>query len=875
MRLTWPLTGRSEEMRSIEAAIAAPDSSGIVVWGAAGVGKSRTAREALSIATANGYESRWATGTSSGRGIPLSTFAPWVGPTADENPQLLEVVQGVINVLTSADPGTVVVVGVDDAHLLDDLSTFVLHQIVLRGAAKVVLTIRDGEPVPDGLREVWKDGQFDRLDLQPLSQNETTNLISAALDGPVEPDAATRLWRLTRGNVLYLRNIVEQEVADGRMVRRQGYWTWLGDPVVPPSLVELIETRLGTFPAPVSDVVDVLAVGEPMDLASLVRITDIAAVEDADNRGLIALEPVHDGIEVRVAHPLYGEVRRRRTARTRLRRLRALVATELGASDNRDDIRVIVRRATLTLDSDLEPDRDLFLTAAQAAVRLADLPLAERLANAAIRAGAGVEAKFLRAHVLSFLSRGEEAVAVLDACSPHELTEGDQARLAFLRSHITLFTCANPVAAKQMIDDAARTLPTHVRGCIDAFLALYWAVMGKPKMAIELSQKFDLDELPAVMGAGTAMAICVAHGDAGGVTEAIAAAHTGYAIAERSFDAAQMRFIITDGHIGALLQSGEVAEAGKIADRLNREAADMPGPAQFFSSAQVGMTALAAGRLDKACEWLEPAVGALSGDTTGWGYRYQLPLTIALAMLGAADEAVTALEALERQRHPTWRYLGYEHALARGWVAAVQGVASEGIDVVLSAAETARADGQLAPEVMCLQTAAQFGDRSVVSRLGELAEIVEGPRVALAARFAAALRKGDGRELAAVSEDFERLGDLVAALDVAAHSAMAYRSGERNGSALTCLSRAHELAVRCGGADTPALRAAGEPVRFTGREREVVLLVGQGLSSRAIADRLMLSVRTVEGHIYRAMARTGAADRDELGRMLPRRETDR
>ena len=70
------------------------------------------------------------------------------------------------------------VVAVDDAHLLDDLSTFVLHQIVVRDAAKVVLTIRDSEPIPDGLREVWKVGQFDRLDLQPLSQRETTILIS-------------------------------------------------------------------------------------------------------------------------------------------------------------------------------------------------------------------------------------------------------------------------------------------------------------------------------------------------------------------------------------------------------------------------------------------------------------------------------------------------------------------------------------------------------------------------------------------------------------------------------------------------------------------------------------------------------------------------
>ena len=149
----------------------------------------------------------------------------------------------------------------------------------------------------------------------------------------MDADAAQRLWKLTRGNVLYLRNIVEQEVADGRIVHERGYWRWVGDPIMPPGLVELIESRIGELPAPVSDVIDVLAIGEPIELAALTRITDAAAVEEAETRGLITLEPAGGGIEVRVAHPLYGQVRRRRAAHSRLRRLRGLVASELAASE--------------------------------------------------------------------------------------------------------------------------------------------------------------------------------------------------------------------------------------------------------------------------------------------------------------------------------------------------------------------------------------------------------------------------------------------------------------------------------------------------------------------------------------------------------------
>src|SRR5882757_9352820 len=290
MRMRWPLIGRSEEMRAIEAAISASDVSGIVVGGAAGVGKSRIAREALSAAVSRGCEGRWAVGTSSARALPLGAFTAWAQSGVTDTVQL---VRGVIESLTAAPVGTPVVVVVDDVHRLDNLSTFVVQQIAQRGAVKLVLTVRDGEPIPAAVKEIWTGAQFDRLDLQPLSLDEVTNLISATLGGSLDPDAAARLWTLTRGNALYLRNIVEQEVADGRLElvgeRSDGecHWRWTGDPIVAPGLVELIESRIGDLPAPVADVIDALAVGEPIGLATLTRITDPAAVEEADTRGLI------------------------------------------------------------------------------------------------------------------------------------------------------------------------------------------------------------------------------------------------------------------------------------------------------------------------------------------------------------------------------------------------------------------------------------------------------------------------------------------------------------------------------------------------------------------------------------------------------------
>jgi DNA-binding CsgD family transcriptional regulator len=870
MRLTWPLTGRSEEMGLIEAALSVPESSGMIVCGAAGVGKTRIAREALSAAESKGSDIRWAVATSSAQAIPLGAFASWAGPEATDT---LQLVRGVIDALTFASAGTPVLVGVDDVQLLDDLSTFVLQQIVQRRAAKVILTVRDEEPIAAGTQEIWKSGQFHRLDLQPLSREETATLVSAALGGPLHPDAARTLWTLTRGNVLYLRNIVEQEVADGRLAPQHRYWRWTGDPVMPPGLVELIETRIGALPDAVGDVVDVLAVGEPIELAALRRITDPAAVEDAELLGLITVDRLDDHVGVRVAHPLYGELRRNRAASTRLRRLRGLVATELAASERRDEVRTVVRRAALSLDSNLTPDADLFVKAAEGAVWLGDFALADRLADAAIRAGGGAEASIVRAHALALRSRGEEANALLANMLTAEFTAADHARVAFLRANNLLWQLADPLGAKNLIDDASPTTPSGARACIDAFYAEYWAAMGKPQAVYESAKAVVQEQLPSFAGAVTAWAFLVASGDAGRTTEAVAAADAGYAIAGRAFDAAHMRFVIADRHVEALLQAGRIQEARDVADRLRRHATNLAGVAQLYGAAVGGRAALGGGRLDTACSLLKRVVGVLSasGETIGWGYLCQIPRTIALGMRGLADEAAAAFAELEKQRHPSWRCVDYEAALARAWVAAAEGAVGEAISTALSAAETAGANGQFAAEVVCLQAAAQFGDHSGGLRLHELATIVEGPRAGLAARFADALAGGEAPELATVSDELERMGDLVAALDAAAHAAIAYRRQGLRGAALGCSTRAEALAQQCGGANTPALRLATERLPLTDREREIVMLIGDGLSNRAVAERLMLSVRTVESHIYRAMAKTGVTRRDELAKLVPRR----
>ena len=61
-----------------------------------------------------------------------------------------------------------------------------------------------------------------------------------------------------------------------------------------------------------------------------------------------------------------------------------------------------------------------------------------------------------------------------------------------------------------------------------------------------------------------------------------------------------------------------------------------------------------------------------------------------------------------------------------------------------------------------------------------------------------------------------------------------------------------------------AARAAERLAPLTDREREVVALVGEGLSNDAIADRLVVSPSTAKTHVSRAMVKLQVRDRAQL-----------
>ncbi|MGH3527862.1 MAG: response regulator transcription factor, partial [Pseudonocardiaceae bacterium] len=132
----------------------------------------------------------------------------------------------------------------------------------------------------------------------------------------------------------------------------------------------------------------------------------------------------------------------------------------------------------------------------------------------------------------------------------------------------------------------------------------------------------------------------------------------------------------------------------------------------------------------------------------------------------------------------------------------------------------------------------------------------------------AALAADDGPGLHAASVQLEEMGALLLAADAAAQAAVLHRTRGTAAQAAFAGARATALAQRCEGARTPALLAGTTPLTISAREREVATLAASGLTNKQIATRLHVSVRTVEGHIYRACIGLGVTDRTALATLL-------
>jgi DNA-binding CsgD family transcriptional regulator len=864
----WPLTGRDEELAAIERATRRDAGArGVVLAGAPGVGKTRLAREALARAKANGRSTSWVAATASSQHLPLGALALLIGEVGGDPRWML---QHAADALLAAAGNHRPVIVVDDAHLLDDLSASLVQQLITQQKATVVVTVRSGEPAPHAVESLWKDDYLDRIEVQALSFEETAALVTAVLGGRLHHASAHRMYDLSDGNVLFMRHIVAGELAAGRLGEHTGEWRWDGGFAVSPELAELVGRRLVGLPEQVSDLLDVLALAGPLDEQAVEKLAPRPIVEDAEAMGLVRVGIEADRAVVRLDHPLYGEVRLARLGTLRARRLRGAIATafsELSA----DSPTTTLRRALLTLDSDLPADAELLTAAAQVALRLFDWQLAQRLASAAIQAGGGFEASLALSYALGF---GLDPVAADQTLEQLVAAAGDDLQLlqaSAPRAGHLYYMQGRVSDALQVLEQARLALhDAALRPLLEGLRAMFAAMSGDAGTALRLAAEvLGVDPLPAQVELCARWARVTSLGAIGRTDELGEPENRQHRTASTSYDSSLPRIGYGEQHVRALCVAGRIHEAADLARTLRPDVRDTTDVYSLMAESVVGRADLANGRVRAARDVAARCLAGLRGrDTSGWLYVTAMTLANACALAGDGAAARAAAAEMERECHPGFAVLETERLLTWAWVEAAEGSTTAALQQAHKAATRAAEHGEWGFENFALATAVRFGDPTCAGRLVELGQYVQGPLVTAAARQAVALAASDGDGVLEASKLFEDMGDLPSAADAAAQAAACYLAqGYRSAYQQAC-SRARRLQAECEGVLTPALALTLHPLPITDREREIVALAATGLSNRDIAERLVISLRTVEGHLYRAGAKLGTSDRSHFAALL-------
>jgi DNA-binding CsgD family transcriptional regulator/tetratricopeptide (TPR) repeat protein len=869
--------GRAEEFLSLTEA--SKPAGGVVVLGDPGVGKTRLARAAVDAHYARGARVEWIAGASGAAGLPLGAVAhlvPDADLDTDDTGRLFRVTA---RALTAPAYGALVL-GVDDVHLLDPASAALVHHAVVSGNATVIATARRGYELPEPINALIRDGRLERMNLEPLARPEVDALLSAVLGPDVDGATARKLRIASEGNPMLLRELVEAGLESGALAERDGLWRWDG-PLAAPRLLDLVEARLNRLSTDQRQAVELLAIGEPVALDVCEALVPAADIDALDRLNLLESRAVGRATTVQLSHPLYGEVLRGTMSMLQCRSIERRLADALEARPLTDTetLRVVAWR----LANGDAVDPDLLVRAGRRALGASDFATAERIARVAVDArGAPVERRLL-GMALAGQGRIDEAhAALVGAAHEQEAALLGRALDVFFWGSRTVSAAAAVRRVEQLLADA-RDWPAEREPLVDAARAGVQLLAGEVGDSRAIADRVLVNpnastvaQLRALLVAGPGAAI------AGCTEEARTHGHRGVALVRAGLadgsSAATDELVELDAEplltatsSLAAHMAGRLDEAHAVADDGYRAAV------RAGNAAAQGLWALARGhvetergRVRSAARVLRESAGLLRNPPAVYFVWCLAYLAQTAALSGDVDTARAALDEAESLRSETFQVFDCELARGAAWTAAKSGD-SAAADIVLRAADLAEQRGQGAFATLAAHDAARLGAAEPAARqLARLALSVDGEIVTVMSAHATALVNRDTEVLERSSQSFEELGWLLLAAESAAE-AMAISDGEgRRDRARVNAARARALADGCEGARTPALRALEGTIGLSPREREIAILAADGHSSRDIATRLHVSVRTVDNHLHRAYTKLGVAGRDELGGTLKR-----
>ncbi|MEV6479323.1 LuxR family transcriptional regulator [Streptomyces sp. NPDC051576] len=816
--------------------------------------------------------------------------------------------------------GQRLIIVADDVRTAAPATLAAACRLIAGGHALLLAAESSRAPLSADMRRLLTGTLIHRVKVGPLDRSGIAKALRTRLGAPVAVETAERFWDASGGNIRVLQDLTERSLTDGSLRRVGNLWRWTGLPAVPDDgLVGLVDLVLGRLTRNERELVAVLALAGPLDTTLSLVVGLAEAAESLDRRGVVTVE--HQGLRkmLRLTHGLCAHVVPCTLPADTVGRLRARIADAVKASGIPRPADP-ARFAALRLGLNDRPTSAGSVTSAAEALHGEDYVLAEALCRTALkeavtpptgrsadglppcgvglRTGGGPPATFAveggtsevgdllvsgtgsRAGAARGSARGAdgellillgEALAGQRRCAEAEaeFLEADRVGVAAdLRPRLVRSRVRNLAVGLGRLAEAQAVLDAEgaVRaGQADRHLeprALLGLLAGRLDTLPTTSSSYAL--MPT--GSVPPPAALALH-EGGGSQASLALLESGAPARDAGLDHLVVSAWITLHACGG-------AEALGILDILRDHVGAGPRRCMYLAllEARIHRTA---GRTARAVELFRQA--AAQRGPAEWFVTRSWRLAQLAGALAEQGETAEALSVLEQARTAEDEELAHLLAtnavlLEAATVAACAGDRSTTVRQALGVAQQAAAAGWSVQALAALHLTARAGAAVRAAMLLPAASAGCVPD-AVVVRHIRALAVRDGDALDGVAEDFAGLGRLPLAAEAAAQAARVHQTGGDRLKARASQATSAALASRCDVSPpdwTVPTPGGDNPVgpQLTSRECEIATLAAAHLSNQEIADRLVLSVRTVENHLYRAFAKLGVTTRAELPRRL-------
>lgn len=728
----WPYVTR-RALETVVERLNDPATGGVALVGNEGVGKTTLAAQAAQRLGRG--DPLWVVGTAARSLVPFGAFGNLVEIHDVGRPAAL-IRSAADSILAQADSAPIIV---DNARLLDPLSASLVYHLAQessRGAASpLIVTVRSVLRAPQVVAALWDDGLLARCPIDPLDGRETADLVAAAGGA----DAGV-LYRRSAGNPLHLRLLLTtgsgEDTLDGA-----------------------IDRYLAGLPGPVRDVLSYLCVFEPLTRSDLAALSGDAAVDAAIERAAVD----QHGDQVYSGHPLFLERLARTLDKAEVQSRRAGLAAQLATRPSHSPAERL-GRTLLGLQGAGPVDAGAVVAAAQEALRLGDLGLAERLSRGALEHGGAFPARLALSYALAWQGRGREADSVLAQVDTEVLDEEQLMAWALPRAANQFWMLSEPERAAvflQTVRSRVGSVSSHIT--LDALSATFAMNAGNVRRAVEVAGEVlgrpDAPDM-AVAWAASAAALSSARmgrfADVGPLARrALGSEYPGL-----------LRFTVGLAETTTLLMNGETDAAHEAAQCFT-DFAELAQPGRSIGEVLLAQVLLARGDAAAAAELLEPAAAILDRTGYSWGPLALSYLTTALALQGEIAASAMALSRAQSRHGTKSALFAPELGIARAWRLATIGDGPAAIAAARGAARMAARGGQYAVAVRAWHESARLGDRRAADGMAKVADQAQCAYTSMALAHARALTAADAAGLAEASARLAAAGLAGAAADAA------------------------------------------------------------------------------------------------------------